>query len=186
MDCGLHGSSIKREVKKKHISNCRSFSCFPAHVIERDLFSAPAPWTRLLRAMAQQFRFPLSAVFIDCSRRSQSVLKPAKQRLGARGTQRLSSVLRLTLEPECLKNPTSHLQRRSQGMKRTLCRDTQAVCGCRYLASKATLFQTINVIAAILRARVRRAIFGLIPLATRGASNCWKGPGLLAAGVAAL
>jgi hypothetical protein len=31
-------SSIKGEVKKKHVSGGRSFSCFPAHVIERDLF----------------------------------------------------------------------------------------------------------------------------------------------------
>src|ERR1700675_133447 len=42
---------------------------------------------------------------------------------------------------------------------------TQAVCGFRYLASKLTpLFQTIRVIAAILRARVSRAISGFIPL----------------------
>jgi hypothetical protein len=31
-------SSIKGEVKKKHVSVGRSFSCFPAHVAERDLF----------------------------------------------------------------------------------------------------------------------------------------------------
>jgi hypothetical protein len=31
-------SSIKGEVKKKHICFGRSFSCFPAHWIERDLF----------------------------------------------------------------------------------------------------------------------------------------------------
>lgn len=48
-----------------------------------------------------------------------------------------------------------------------LARDTQAVCGFRCLASKHTpFFQTSNVVAAILRARVRRAISGLIPLAT--------------------
>src|ERR1700674_4416777 len=49
-------------------------------------------------------------------------------------------------------------------------RDTQAVCGFRYWASKQTpFFQTINVIAAILRAMVRRAISGRIPLATNAA-----------------
>ena len=31
-------SSIKGEVKKKHFSGGRSFSCFPAHVIEGELF----------------------------------------------------------------------------------------------------------------------------------------------------
>ena len=52
------------------------------------------------------------------------------------------------------------------GMER-IARDTQAVCGFKYGASKWTpFFQTVNVIAAILRASVRRAISGLIPLAT--------------------
>ena len=31
-------SSIKVEVKKKHISTGCDFSCFPAHVMEQDLF----------------------------------------------------------------------------------------------------------------------------------------------------
>jgi hypothetical protein len=31
-------SSIKGEVKKKHISNDWTFSCFAAHLIEEDLF----------------------------------------------------------------------------------------------------------------------------------------------------
>jgi hypothetical protein len=31
-------SSIKVEVKKKHISFGRDFSCFPAHWMEQDLF----------------------------------------------------------------------------------------------------------------------------------------------------
>ena len=30
--------SIKVEVKKKHISTGCDFSCFPAHVMEQDLF----------------------------------------------------------------------------------------------------------------------------------------------------
>ena len=46
--------------------------------------------------------------------------------------------------------------------------DTQAVCGFRWWASKRSpFFQRINVMAAILRARVRRAISGRIPLATK-------------------
>jgi hypothetical protein len=37
--CGqLPISSIKVEVKKKHISNSWSFSCFAAHLFEQDLF----------------------------------------------------------------------------------------------------------------------------------------------------
>jgi hypothetical protein len=76
-------------------------------------------------------------------------------RLGARGTQRLTYQLRLALEPECLKNPANHHQDGSQGWNGLFARDTQAVCGFRYWASKRTpFFQTINVIAAILRARV--------------------------------
>jgi hypothetical protein len=49
-------------------------------------------------------------------------------RLGARSTQRLTYQLRLTLEPECLKNPANHHQEGSQEMER-IARDTQAVCG---------------------------------------------------------
>jgi hypothetical protein len=45
-------------------------------------------------------------------------------------------------------------------------RDAQAACF-KYLASKrAPFFQTIKVIAAIFRAKVRRAIDGRIPLAS--------------------
>jgi hypothetical protein len=48
-----------------------------------------------------------------------------------------------------------------------IARDTQAVCGFKYLASKRTpFFQTVKVIVVILRARVSRAISGLVPLAT--------------------
>jgi hypothetical protein len=87
-------------------------------------------------------------------------------RLCARGTQRLTYQLRLALEPECLKNPANHRQKRSQGMER-IARNTQAVCGFKYLASKRTpFFQTVKVMAAILRASVSRAISGLMPLAT--------------------
>ena len=84
-------------------------------------------------------------------------------RLGARGTQRLTYQWRLTLEPECLKNGPGHPLERFPGMER-ISRDTQAVCGFRYLASKWTpFFQTVKVIAAILRASVRRTIVGLMP-----------------------
>src|ERR1700674_1580267 len=64
--------------------------------------------------------------------------------------------------------------------------DAQAACCFRYSASKRTpFFHTIKVIAAILRARVRRAIAGFIPLATKAAWKSWNGPGTAAARVAA-
>ena len=51
--------------------------------------------------------------------------------------------------------------------ERTLAPDAQAARGFRYWASKCTpFFQTVKVMAAILRAKVRRANSGLIPLAS--------------------
>jgi hypothetical protein len=41
------GSSIKVEVKKKDTSFGWNFSCFPARVIEQDLFCPAAPSARL-------------------------------------------------------------------------------------------------------------------------------------------
>ena len=87
-------------------------------------------------------------------------------RLCARSMQRLTYQLRLALEPECFKNPANHRQDEFPGMER-IARNTQTVCGFKYLASKRTpFFQMVKVIAAILRASVRRAISGLIPLFT--------------------
>jgi len=84
-------------------------------------------------------------------------------------TQRLTYRLRLAPEPECLENRMAITREDPQGGADSI-RDTQAVCGFRYWASKrAPFFQTVKVIAAILRARVRRAISGLIPLANRAA-----------------
>jgi len=46
--------------------------------------------------------------------------------------------------------------------------DPQAACGFTYPASKhAPFFQSVSVMAVILRARVRRAISGFIPLTSR-------------------
>src|ERR1700687_4912797 len=64
--------------------------------------------------------------------------------------------------------------------------DAQAACCFKYSASKRTpFFQTIKVMAAILRASVRRAMVGFIPRATKAAWNSWNGPGTAAARVAA-
>jgi hypothetical protein len=96
-------------------------------------------------------------------------------RLSARGTQRLTSGLRLALEPEYLENrdgpppensPETDSCRLWDGADSV--RDTQAVCGFRYWASKhAPLFHTINTMVAIFLAKVRRAISGLMPLASK-------------------
>jgi hypothetical protein len=90
-------------------------------------------------------------------------------RLGVRDTQRLTSQLRLTLEPECLENPTATARENPHDGADSI-QDTQAVCGFRCWASKDTpLFQTISTIVAIFLAKVRRAISGLMPLATKAA-----------------
>ena len=51
-------------------------------------------------------------------------------RLGARSTQRLTWVLRLALEPECLENPTATARENPQHGADSI-KDTQAVCGFR-------------------------------------------------------
>ena len=80
---------------------------------------------------------------------------------------RLTFRLILTLEPKCPRTGLATAGEISQGGNGRV-RDTQAVCGFRYWASNATpFFQTVNVIAAIFRARVRRAISGLIPFASK-------------------
>ena len=90
-------------------------------------------------------------------------------RLGARGTSRLTYQLRLALEPERLENPTATAREDPRHGADSV-EDTQAACDFRYWASKRTpFFQTCKVIAAILRASVRRAISGRIPLASSAA-----------------
>jgi len=90
-------------------------------------------------------------------------------RLGARGTQRLTSRLRLALEPECLENPTATAGEDPQDGADSI-KDTQAVCGFRCWASKHTpFFHTINTMVAIFLAKVSRAISGLMPLANKAA-----------------
>jgi hypothetical protein len=84
----------------------------------------------------------------------------------ARGTQRLTNQLRLALEPECLENPTATAREIPRDGAESI-RNTQAVCGFRYWASKhAPLFHTINTMVAIFLAKVRRAISGRMPLAS--------------------
>src|ERR1022692_2161503 len=88
------------------------------------------------------------------------------ERLGARST-RLTGLWILTLEPERLENQQAIARNESWDGLST---DAQAACCFRYSASNPTpFFQTIKVIAAILRANVRRAIVGFIPVATKAA-----------------
>ncbi len=67
------------------------------------------------------------------------------------------------------KNPTRHRQRMiPKGWNGLLVRDAQAACGFNCLASKwAPFFHRIRVIAAIFRAKVRRAIAGFMPLVSK-------------------
>jgi hypothetical protein len=89
------------------------------------------------------------------------------ERLGARSTRSLTGLWILTLEPERLENQPAIVRNESSDGLST---DAQAACCFRYSASKRTpFFQTNKVMAAILRAKVRRAIVGFIPLYTRAA-----------------
>jgi hypothetical protein len=91
----------------------------------------------------------------------------SRERLGARGTQRLTNQLRLALEPECLENPTATAREDPQDGADWV-RDTQTVCGFRCWASKHTpVFHTINTMVAIFLAKVRRAISARMPLVNK-------------------
>ena len=88
------------------------------------------------------------------------------RRLGARGTC-LQALWMLTLEPERLKNRLATTRTRSPEMDGTVPRDAQAACDFSFSASKSSpFFQSVSVMAAILRASVRRAMVGSMPLAT--------------------
>src|SRR4029077_4858884 len=64
--------------------------------------------------------------------------------------------MRLALEPECLENPTATAREIPRDGADSI-RDTQAVCGFRWWASKhAPLFHTINTMVAIFLAKVTR------------------------------
>ena len=82
------------------------------------------------------------------------------------GTSCLQALRILTLEPERLKNRSSTTRTRVTG-ERALTRDAQAACEFNLLISKSSpFFHSVSVMAAILRARVRRTMVGLMPLAS--------------------
>src|SRR5712664_1446290 len=89
-------------------------------------------------------------------------------RLGAEAHKSPNFRVDTLSRPERLKtNPTDHRQGCDfpMGWNGLSVRDAQAACGFSCSASKcAPFFHTIRVIAAIFRAKVRRAIEGRIPL----------------------
>src|SRR3984957_2947639 len=145
------------------------------------------------------FGFSLSAVFIASLRPSPSVLRPTSKTgcqvptmvlSEARGLwlfrvirEGLESAERLGAPRHAAPNLSVETRSRTRASQEldgpppgefpgdgTDPRDTQAVCGFRCWASNETpFFQTIKVIAAILRASVSRAISGRMPLATSAA-----------------
>jgi hypothetical protein len=80
---------------------------------------------------------------------------------------RLQAIVILTLEPERLKEPIGHHQKRSPEMEGLFTPDAQAACDFSFSASKfSPFFQSVSVMAAILRASVSRAMVGFMPLAS--------------------
>ena len=76
----------------------------------------------------------------------------------------------LSLEPEHCKNRFGHHRGMKPGEITWVLFDAQAVCVFSCSASKrSSFFQSVKVMAAILRASVRRAISGFIPLVSKAA-----------------
>ena len=70
---------------------------------------------------------------------------------------------------EHLQNPTAHQRSKPQRWKSLFLREMlKLLCRCNCWGSNSTpFFQMVKLIAAIFRAKVRRAIVGLIPFSTR-------------------
>ncbi len=89
------------------------------------------------------------------------------QRLGATGTVSSTGHWHTHPRTRASQEPTGHHQRRSPEMEGLFTRDAQAACDFSFSASKfSPFFHRVSVIAAILRASVRRAMVGLMPLAS--------------------
>jgi hypothetical protein len=81
-------------------------------------------------------------------------------------TKCLMSAWILSLEPEHRRTDGSPPRRETWETSCVLC-DAQAACGFSCSASKrSSFFQSVKAMAAIFRAKVRRAISGFIPLAS--------------------
>ena len=89
------------------------------------------------------------------------------QKLSASGTARLQALRILTLEPERLKNQLATTRKDHRRWKGLFTQDAQAACDFSFSTSKfSPFFHKVSVMAAILRANVRRTIVGLMPLAS--------------------
>ena len=91
-----------------------------------------------------------------------------RRRLSARRHEKPDNVTGyFTLETERLKNPTATARNGSPGMERTLSQRRSSCLLFQMFSKRTSFFQTINVIAAIFLAKVRRAIVGFLPLASK-------------------
>src|SRR6266576_3710037 len=89
------------------------------------------------------------------------------QRLSATGTCAPTGDWDAHPRTRASQEPTDHHQKRSPEMEGLFTGDAQAACDFSFSASKfSPFFHSVSVIAAILRASVRRAIVGLMPLAS--------------------
>ena len=105
----------------------------------------------------------IGTVFLSVAAVPDSVFRIRMQRIGEKWAL---LQLRLALEPRVSREPQAIARENLQNGADPI-RDTQAVCGFRYWASKHTpLFHTINTMVAIFRAKVSRAISGRMPLAS--------------------
>jgi hypothetical protein len=91
------------------------------------------------------------------------------QRLGATGTRVPTGVWHTHPRTRASPEPTGHPQKEDQRRwKGLFTRDAQAACDFSWLASKSSpFFHRVSVMAAILRASVRRAMVGLMPFASK-------------------
>ena len=84
------------------------------------------------------------------------------------GTQGQISLTDTSLEPSISRTRPITTEEKLLRWEGLFLSDAQAACGCNCLGSKLTpFFHMVKVMAAIFRARVRRAIVGRIPLSTR-------------------
>src|SRR6478672_8683018 len=86
------------------------------------------------------------------------------QRLDATGIVSSTGVSHTHPRTRASPEPTGHHQKKSPEMEGLFTRDAQAACDFSLSASKLSpFFHRVSVMAAILRASVRRAMVGFIP-----------------------
>jgi hypothetical protein len=89
------------------------------------------------------------------------------QRLGVIDTMSSTGVSHTHPRTRASQEPIGHHQKDLPEMEGLFTRDAQAACDFSFSASKLSpFFHRVSVMAAILRASVRRAMVGLMPLAS--------------------